>query len=106
MSEPTPRRLERIAAQFARIAACVEERRDDAELADTLRETRALCEWAAQPPSASAELFTNLTTALETWRTVWPRLGRQPEFRQAVAREAGRWARHVAALAKSPAASR
>ena len=87
----------RLEAQFQRIADAIEQRASDRLVTETLETARALCaETAAQTSDAAARtLFTNVRTALETWHTVWPRLGAQKEFRQAVAREAGLWARKL-----------
>lgn len=102
MSDTDSHRLERIAEEFGRIAAAIEARQPDTVVADALNTTHALCAAAASGArSAEArELLTNVQTALETWRTVWPRLGAQREFRQAVAREADLWSRRLQALAQ------
>ena len=102
LSESPAGRLSRIASGFAEIAAGVTRRVPDAQVTDAIETTRARCEWAATEPASveAASLLPNLKTALETWQRVWPRLGRQREFRQAVAREAGLWSRHLEALTR------
>jgi hypothetical protein len=97
---PAEARLARIADGFEAVAAAAQARAPAAHLQDAVRQTQDLCAWAA--PEASADdrtLLTNLQTALATWH-VWPRLGRQPEFQHAVAREAGRWAKHLRGRAR------
>lgn len=88
-------------AQFQRIADAVEQRQSDSLVIEALTTTHALCVTAAaHAQTAQARtVLTNVQTALETWRTVWPRLGAQKEFRQAVAREAALWSRKLQALA-------
>ena len=91
-------RLERLAANFARIASCVDANTSDAELSAILEETEILCEGSAIGHSAQTQLLRNLKTALGTWRQVWPRLGSQREFRLAVAREAALWSKRMRAM--------
>ncbi len=50
-------------------------------------------------PPAAGEALERVDTALTTWQDVWTRLGRQTEFRQAVSREAGAWAKRLSVLA-------
>jgi hypothetical protein len=102
LREPSGQQVACIAAKFAAIATAVIQRRPDPELQDTLEQTQAFCGWAAAgaPSGELKALLPNLKTALETWRQVWPRLGAQREFRQAVAREADLWSRRLQALAK------
>ena len=90
----------RLEAQFQRIVDAIEQRQSDQLVTETLETARALCaETATHASDAAARtLFTNVRTALETWQAVWPRLGAQKEFRQAVAREAGLWARKLGEL--------
>ena len=87
-------------AQFQHIADAIEQRQSDRLVTETLETARVLCaETAAHASDAAVRtLFTNVRTALETWQAVWPRLGAQKAFRQAVAREAGLWARKLGEL--------
>ena len=95
--------LSRIASNFAEIASCVTKGAPAAKVTDVLEQTRALCERAVVGDDAAdiTSLLPNLRTALETWQQVWPRLGKQKEFRQAVAREADLWSRRLEALVKN-----
>ena len=90
-----------LADDFARMASSIKEGQPDAIMATLLEDVRSLCESAAP---ASSEVFqsllTNLRTVVTTWRDVWPRLGDQPEFRSAVAREAELWSRRLRAMAQ------
>ena len=82
-----------VAERFAAIASCVQEHQPDEAVVRLLTQAEVLCEEAACE-EASGELKTllmDVRTALQTWQAVWPRLGRQPEFRRAVAREAQQW---------------
>ena len=101
LSETPQRRLVQLAAQFGRITASIEARQPDRIVTDEMRTTQALCA-AAAPGAPSAEtstLLTNVQTALETWRTVWPRMSGRAEFRRAVTRETALWAKKFQALA-------
>lgn len=92
---------DKLEAQFQRIADAVEQQESDRVVTEALTAAHALCVTAAaHAPTAQARtVLTNVQTALETWQTVWPRLGAQQEFRQAVAREAHFWARKLGGLA-------
>ena len=97
-----PEQLRRIASSFAQIASCVSQRASTAKLTAVLEETQQLCERGTAGPSSDEvkTLLPNLQTALETWQEVWPRLGQQGEFRQAVVREATLWSRRLEALSR------
>jgi len=88
-------------AQFQRIAKAVEQRQPDLTVTEAIKAAQALCAEAAlaERRPTTRILLTNVQTALETWQTVWPRLGAQKEFRQAVAREAHLWSRKLGELA-------
>jgi len=103
--EPLEQQLAAIAAQFAEIAAAIERGRSDKGVAEAFTQIQNACGTAGKRSSGSQTLLANMTTAVETWRTVWPRLGHQREFRQAVVREANMWARRFEELAKSTARS-
>lgn len=102
--ETRAEQLHRIASHFAQIASCVNQRTSEATLQRVLKETQGLCAAAAQQRSVglheATSWLSNVTMALKTWQEVWPRLGGQSEFRQAVAREATLWSRRLEALAK------
>ena len=96
-------RWEQIAANFATMATLLEEQRPATLLTEIFVRTQALCEGAvAQESRANAKtLADNVQSALRTWQQVWPRLGSQPPFRQAVAREARLWSKKFLELAKA-----
>ena len=101
MPEALPGPMAHIADGFARIAACVADRKPTATLTAALQETEALCRQAAATMRGEkAVVLTNVQQAIATWRQVWPRLGTQPDFRLAVAREAALWAKRLQAMAK------
>ena len=88
-----------VSARFAAIAAGIDARREDAALLKCFEDAQMSCAQAAEgeaPSSQDKHLLANVQTALLTWRTVWPRLGAQPEFRAAVSREAHAWSKRFA----------
>ena len=94
----------RLEAQFQRIADAIEQRQPNQLVTEAFRAAQALCAEVTvhEPDAAARTLLTNVQTALETWQAVWPRLGAQQEFRQAVAREAGLWARKLGQAYQHP----
>ena len=46
------------------------------------------------------EILEDLQTRVATWHLVWPRLGGDPQFRNAVAREAHAWAQKLLKFTK------
>ena len=85
-------RLPRVAERFRQLAAEIRARQADGVLDVVFEEAKALCDDAARNTAGETQtLLTQLSTAVSTWRQVWPRLGRQVEFRAAVAREAEGW---------------
>lgn len=101
MSESLHGRLGEIAKSLEAVATGIGERRGESALLERLRQTQQWCEQVAahQRGGGPQELVTRLGTVLQAWRDVWPRLGRQLEFRQAVAREARLWSQRVSELA-------
>lgn len=92
--------MNRLVAEFRRIAASIEGRHSADAIVEIVRATQVLCATAAQASSGDLNaLLTNVQTALETWARVWSRLGSQQEFRQAVMREAKLWANRLHAHA-------
>ncbi len=90
----------RAAAGIEEIASAIDGRRPDAVLIELLGAANALCERAAATQTAEGKVaLTTLATALQTWQQVWPRLGREQDFRLAVAREARLWAKRLGAFA-------
>ena len=91
--------LSRLAAEFGRIAASIEGRQPADAVIKIVRATQVVCATASRSSSGDVRtLLTNVQTALETWATVWPRLGSQQEFRQAVVREAKLWVNKLRTL--------
>ena len=99
LREPVAARLDRLSADFAAIASWIAERRPEAALSTMFTDTETRCRWTADTSAEPVRsLLINLTQPLQTWRQVWSRLGEQPEFRQAVIREAELWSRRLHAL--------
>lgn len=101
-ADPSARTLAQIATAFARIAQDVGSTAA-ADPSSALAEAKQRCESGAGDRQLAADvrqLLGNLATAVEVWQSVWPRLGRQGDFRAAVIREAGQWARKLELLAQ------
>lgn len=84
-----------VADFFSTLAESVERNHSKEIILEAINRTEASCRHlAAHADSAQTrKLCANIQTALNTWKAVWPRLGQQPEFRLAVAREARLWSR-------------
>lgn len=81
-----------VSDQLQRVAHAVEQRQDAATVA-ALATARQLCvEQAASQAKATRALLDDMAQRLQVWHDVWPRLGKDAGFRQAVAREARLWA--------------
>ena len=97
--------LEQFAHRFLALASGIQGERPEATVTEALGQAEALARKLSES-GASTEtrtLAAQLTTALQTWRTVWPRMGSQREFRSAVAREAVQWAKRLSPAApKTP----
>ena len=89
-----------ISEQFIEISEQIEKRKTLQAVEKQLAQLRQDCAIAAaQATSEEArESFVQVQQALETWHRVWPKLGTQPEFRLAVAREARLWSNRLAAF--------
>ena len=102
---PASQQLQRVASSFAAVAEAIESDRPPQQVQDLLSQARRMCAWASTPAapanSQAKTLLRNLTTAVETWDTVWSRMGARREFRQAVVREAGLWSKKLLQLARS-----
>ena len=87
-----------VAEHFAAIAEHIERGQADDGRPQLFAQTRTLCERAAAVTTSeeTQRALSQVQQALETWTTVWPRLGSQSEFRLAVAREARLWAKRLA----------
>ena len=100
------KRFAEAAASLEGVAASITQRQPEPQLVEAMRHAQTLCESMAQHRGADENVrttFANVARALETWRMVWPRLGRQSEFRQAVIREANLWGRRLKAMADKTA---
>ncbi len=86
-----------VAEYFAAIAERIEHGQSDDGVPQLFAQTLTLCERTAATSSAETQrALSQVRQALKTWTTVWPRLGSQPEFRLAVAREARLWSKRFA----------
>jgi hypothetical protein len=97
LQQPPATRLEWISAGFVSVAGMIERRAEDGDVTAEMARIRQLCEWAVEAgaPKEAGSLLAHLQTALGAWHDVWPRLGRQADFRRAVTREAGLWSRRL-----------
>lgn len=90
-----PAAVPRISDQFLRIAQAAEAK-PGAEILMLLTTARQRClEQAAHQPTATRALLEDLAHRLQVWSEVWPRLGKDAGFRQAVAREARLWSQKI-----------
>ncbi|MBI3996635.1 MAG: hypothetical protein HY352_03145 [Candidatus Omnitrophica bacterium] len=96
--------LERVGTIFADLASLIEARKPADLIQRALADLTTVCAQASAQKQAGAaqELLRNVSTAVQTWEQVWPRLGQQPEFRLAVAREARMWAKRFQELGQRP----
>ena len=93
--------LSLVTAHFAQIASSIEAGKAQAAVMALMEQTEQLCRQAVSAQAGELkELLPNLVTALHTWRTVWPRLGKQQAFRLAVVREARLWSERIGELAQ------
>ncbi len=105
LREPAAHQLAQVGEAFARIAQAVAGRESAERVAAACADAERCCDWASEgaQPAQTKALLENVTTAVRTWREVWPRLGGRTEFRQAVAREADRWARQFESTRRASA---
>ena len=85
---------------FSALAESIERQKSNEAVMEALAQTQASCRQFAEEASSAEtkRLCGNIQSALNAWKEVWPRLGRQPEFRQAVAREARLWSKRFEVL--------
>lgn len=91
--------IRQVAANFEQIASSIEAAQSPAAMCALLEQTMAWCRQPAGRVGQAEMLLSNLATALQAWRQVWPRMGTDREFRLAVAREARRWSTQLQAFA-------
>jgi hypothetical protein len=92
-----------LAAAFEALAEELERHAAAAVVQQRLEALHAHCQQAVRDRSlGSTQLLINVSTAVQTWREVWPRLGGQAPFRQAVTREAGLWAQQFREQLEQP----
>lgn len=86
-----------IAEQFVEVADLVEKHATPQAIEKLLARLRTDCESAAAGAGSKAakETLAHVQQALDTWKSVWPRLGAQKEFRAAVVREARAWSNRL-----------
>ena len=96
---PRSDEVTRVVTQMTEIASGIEGDLSDAALTELFGAARTSCERAAATQTAETRMaLTNVATALQTWEQVWLRLGREQDFRLAVAREARLWSKRIAVL--------
>ena len=90
---------DQVAAHLAAIAVSIESHQPDGAVMDLLGQAPGLCERVAAMVRGAevTQALAQIKTAAETWRSVWPRLGHQRDFRGAVAREARLWSQRLLA---------
>lgn len=86
--------MKAVADAFAAVADGVESNEPLEELRPRFHKARAACrEASASAVTDLRHMLNNVQQALVAWEDVWPRLGSQAPFRQAVIREARAWAK-------------
>lgn len=101
--------LSRLATQLQRIADSIERHQPDATVLADMAQAETSCGEAAGRQGAVEEddTLAQLKMVLQTWQSVWARLGHQRDFRQAVVREALRWSKRLQAVTgQAPSADR
>jgi len=88
--------LGHLASNLSRIAWLSDRPQEQQTLLQVLRESEYFAEWTAAHWSFEVqEMLLQVQVRLAMWRRVWPRLGSQREFCQAVAREAQQWSKRL-----------
>lgn len=89
-----------IAGHFSALAESIERQHSNEAVLEAIAHTQASCKDLAEHAESKEikRLCGNIQTALSTWKEVWPRLSRQPEFRLAVVREARLWSKRFEVL--------
>ena len=102
LQNPFEKQIGNLASDFSRLEEACGSQKTPANCNDLLQEIEYCIGWSmgAEGSIKTKEILADLQMRVATWRLVWPRLGKQPEFRNAVAREAHAWAQKLLKLAK------
>ena len=102
LQDPFEKQIGNLASDFSRLEWVCRHPKDPLHCDDLFQEVEYFTGWSlgAEGPSKAKEILTDLQMRVATWRLVWPRLGKDPEFRNAVAREAHAWSQKLLKLAK------
>lgn len=96
LAEPLPSRLHQLSEDLLRIQEGCDHQTVSAVMEAMLLEAEYHCEWTvADAAPAMQTMLADLQMRLAMWRRVYPRLGKQPAFRAAVAREAASWVKRL-----------
>ena len=93
--------IETLSSDFSKLEALCA-RSKSGEVEPLLKEMARFMErsLAGESSKSIQELLSDLQVRVATWRDVWPRLGKDPQFRNAVARESHAWSQKLLKLAK------
>jgi len=101
LRDPVERRIGNLASDFARLEWVCNHPKESDTLSDLLRQMKHITEWVAEGASLNIqETMADIQPRLSMWGLIWPRLGHQLQFRNAVAREAHAWSNQLLKLAK------
>ena len=102
LRDPFEKRLGNLASDFSRLEWACSHPKESDMLSDLLRQMKHITEWIAQDaPLSIQEVMADIQPRLSMWSLIWPRLGAQPQFRNAVARESLAWSHKLLKLAGS-----
>ena len=92
--------VENLSSDFSRLEQACNHPKDSGNFNGLFLKMEHLMESSldAKSPRAVKEMFEDLRLRVTTWREVWPRLGKDPQFRNAVARESHAWSQKLLRL--------
>ena len=100
LRDPFERQIGNLASDFSRLEWLCNHSEDPINCDDLLREIEYFTEWSVEGegPLQTKETLVDLQVRVAMWRRIWPRLGSQSQFRNAVAREAHAWSQKLLKL--------
>ena len=100
LQDSLEKQIGNLASDFLRLEEACRHPKDAVN--DLLQEIEYCIGWSVGTagPVKTKGILEDLQTRVATWRLVWPRLGKDPQFRNAVAREAHAWSQKLLKLVK------
>ncbi len=103
MKETTETQLATLSAHFSKLEQFCGRPKEGQTIGEIFRKLQeSIASLGKGSPSGRRELLEDLQVRVSTWLEVWPRLGKDIDFRNAVAREARIWSKKLAEAAKRP----